>query len=317
MNRPLIYGNTPTFLHASSVAKDLAQAANYHATIYGVPWEGAVTWGAYTGCELGPKVIRQCSERYSGYLPELDDIDVLSYYSLADAGDVSTIPADVPATMETIQSFASSLWASGTFPVGLGGDHGITYPVVRALGETTGKKIGIIHIDAHFDNNDESMGDEFGRGSPFARMYEYEQVRNESLVHLGIHGPRNKAVNGRSAKEAGAVTITIDKIRSAPDLKAFAKEVYDIAADGTDEVYLSICSDILDYAYNPGGPADANGLHPEQLLTLIHEFGSYGVCGMDFVEVYPQQDQNDFSSHFVTLAILYVLAGRLKQEGKA
>src|SRR5690606_9876407 len=70
-----LYGNTPCFLGAENVSKS-KNLSGVDAVVYGVPWEGAVTWGDYTGCELGPKVIRLCSARYSGYLPELDHIDV-------------------------------------------------------------------------------------------------------------------------------------------------------------------------------------------------------------------------------------------------
>lgn len=304
-----IYGNTPCYLGSTDVSGDWNKAAGKDVLFYGVPWEGAVTWGDFTGCELAPKVIRLSSARYSGYLPELDHIDVKEHLTMGDAGDIDVVPSNVEETMKRIGAFAGRAWDSGAFPIALGGDHGITYPIVKALADK-GKKVGIIHMDAHYDNNDSSMGDPYGRGAPFARLYETDGVRNESLVHLGIHGPRNKPENGRSAKEAGAVTLTLHDIRkNGHDLEAFADKVYAIAAEQTDAVYLSICSDVLDHAFNPGGPIDGNGLHSHELLTLIHAFAKKGLIGMDYVEVYPQQDPNDFSSHFVTNAVLYALAG--------
>src|SRR5699024_4596889 len=117
------------------------------------------------------------------------------------------------------------------------------------------------------------------------RLYETEGVRNESLIHTGIKGPRNKPETGKYATEAGAVTLTINDIKEAKDLKAYANEIYDMASKDVDVVYLTICSDVLDFAFNPGGPVDGNGLTSYELLTMIHEFGKRGVCGMDFVEV--------------------------------
>ena len=278
----MIYGNTPCMLGAKNISatKDFSDV---DVIVYGVPWEGAVTWGDYTGCELGPKVMRLCSARYSGYLPEINDMDIFEHVTLGDMGDIDIVPADVDETMKRITDFTSELWKSGKFVIGLGGDHGITYPIVKAIAEQD-KKVGIIHLDAHYDNLPSHNGDQFARCSPFARLYEQEGVRNESIIHTGIHGPRNKPESGRNAKAAGAVTITINDIRGHKDLKEMAKEIYAQAS-----------KDLTSY----------------ELLTLVHEICKLGVIGMDFVEIYPQQDPNKFSAHFASTLILYALAGNI------
>ncbi|HZG73807.1 MAG TPA: agmatinase family protein [Chondromyces sp.] len=309
-----IYGNTPCMLGAQNISKTKAMN-DVDAIVYGVPWEGAVTWGDYTGCELGPKVMRLCSGRYSGYLPELDHIDVFEHIKLGDIGDIDVVPADVDETMRRITAFTEKLWESGKFIIGLGGDHGVTYPIVKAL-TNQGKKVGIIHLDAHYDNLPSHNGDQYARCSPFARLYETEGVRNESIIHTGIHGPRNEARAGRNAKEAGAVTLTINDIRASKDLKALAAEIHKMASKDVDCVYLSICSDVLDFAFNPGGPVDGNGLTSFELLTLVHEICKLGVIGMDFVEVYPQQDPTQLSAHFASTILLYALAGHILNKNQ-
>ncbi|MBM7714400.1 arginase family enzyme [Bacillus thermophilus] len=140
--------------------------------------------GDYTGCELGPKVMRLCSARYSGYLPELDHIDVFEHITLGDIGDIDVVPADVEKTMNRITNFTSNLWRSGKFIIGLGGDHGVTFPIVKALAETTGKKVGIIHMDAHYDNMPHYSGDKFARCTPFARLYERT---DDSIDMVGLN----------------------------------------------------------------------------------------------------------------------------------
>ncbi|HEX7064908.1 MAG TPA: agmatinase family protein [Bacillales bacterium] len=316
MEDKTIYGNTPCFLGAEHLVDHPEKTENVDVIVYGVPWEGAVTWGDYTGCELGPKVMRLSSGRYSGYLPELDHLDVLEHLKLGDMGDVSIVPADVKQTMTNIKEFAWKVWDTGKFSVALGGDHGIAYPIISALGEKTDGQVGIIHLDAHYDNHDSHNGDEFARSTPFKRLYEDENVRTESLVHMGIHGPRNTAQNGRNAKEAGAQIMTLNEVREAGDLKEAARKAYEMASEGTEAVYLTICSDVLDHAYNPGGPVDANGMTSNELLTIVHEVAKMGIAGMEFVEVYPQQDANDFSSHFATTLILYALAGHIRNSKK-
>ncbi|MCG7335009.1 agmatinase family protein [Sporosarcina sp. ACRSM] len=309
-----LYGNTPCFLGAKNISKEQS-FEGIDAVVYGIPWEGAVTWGDYTGCELGPKVMRLTSGRYSGYLPELDHIDVFEHMKLGDIGDIDVVPADVDETMTRITNFTRKLWDSGKFLVGLGGDHGVTFPIVKALAES-GKKVGIIHLDAHYDNLPSHNGDQYARCSPFARLYEQEGVRNESIIHTGIHGPRNEPQAGRNAKEAGAVTVTVNDIRNAKDLKQLAVELHAMASKDVDCVYLSICSDVLDFAFNPGGPVDGNGLTSYELLTLVHEICKQGVIGMDFVEVYPQQDSNQNSAHFVSTVVLYALAGVIANKAE-
>lgn len=304
-----IYGNTPPMLGAKNLTD--ATELNTDVLFYGVPWEASSTWGDYTGVEIGPKQMRLSSGRYSTYLPELDHINIEDHLTFGDVGDVAVNPHNVPETVDIIEGFTKNLWNSGKFLVGLGGDHSVTYPIVKAL-TNTGKKVGIIHLDSHYDNYDEFEGDKYARSTPFKRLYETEGVRNESLIHAGIKGPRNKPENGKAAKDAGAVTLTINDIRAQDDLKAYANEIYDMASKDVDVVYLTICSDVLDFAFNPGGPVDGNGLNSYELLTMIYEFGKRGLCGMDYVEVYPMQDANQNSAHFVSTAVLYVLAGHVQ-----
>ncbi|PTI61930.1 arginase family protein, partial [Staphylococcus succinus] len=123
--------------------------------------------------------------------------------------------------------------------------------------------------------------------------------------------PRNKPETGRFAQASGAVTLTINDIRNAKDLKQFSRDIYNQAREEVDVVYLTICSDVLDFAFNPGGPVDGNGITSYELLTMIYEFASLGLCGMDYVEVYPMKDPNQNSAHFVSTAVLYVLAGHV------
>lgn len=316
MRQEMIYGNTPCFLGGKKVSLGDDSTKDRDILIYGVPWEGSVTWGNYTGCELGPKVIRLNSARYSGYLPELNHIDVKEHYTFGDLGDVDVVPADTRETMERIENFASKVWKTDKFPVAFGGDHGITYPIVKALSEEIDGQVGIIHLDAHYDNHPDYEGDLYARSTPFHRIYESESVRNESIVHMGIHGPRNKPETGRYADEVGATTISGREIKQSKNLVELARDAYKIASEGTEAVYLSICSDVLDFAFNPGGPVDGNGLTSYELVELVHEFAKLDIRGMDYVEVYPQQDTNDNSSHFVSTVVLYALAGRILNQQK-
>jgi agmatinase len=306
-NRPIIYGTTPT-LFGGEVVKKIDDFAGKDVIALGVPWEGAVTWGSYTGCELAPKTIRQASARYTGYLPELEDIDVFSHLTLGDYGDVDVVPADTIETYRRIEAKVKDIFSAGKFPVVLGGDHGITYPIMKALSENVNGKVGIIHFDAHFDNR-EIFGDEpYARCCPLARISELPNVKTDSIVHFGIRGPRNSPQDGAYAKKIGAKVVTITDIRRG-NLEQLVDEAYQAASSGTEAVYVTVCSDVLDIAFNPGGPIDANGLTSYELLTALYSLALKGIDGFDVVEIYPPSDPNGTSSHMANWMILYVLAG--------
>jgi agmatinase len=87
------------------------------------------------------------------------------------------------------------------------------------------------------------------------------------------------------------------------------EEAIGIARKGPRCIYVTICSDCIDAGFNPGGPADFNGLFPGDLFSALYKLGESGSAGLDFVEIYPLQDPNNFSSHLAAWAIIHALAG--------
>jgi agmatinase len=110
------------------------------------------------------------------------------------------------------------------------------------------------------------------------------------------------------AKEIGARVFTIREIRTR-GMDAVIDEAIELATRGTGCFYVTICSDCMDVAFNPGGPADFNGLFPHELFTALYKLGENGLAGLDFVEIYPLQDLNNTSSHLAAWAIIHALAG--------
>lgn len=304
---PILYGDTPTlFGKPFLAASDLGGRAD--VAISGVPWEGTVTWGSWSGCELGPRTIRHASARYTGFLPEYG-IDAFDVLRLVDTGDVVVDMMNRETTFANIKQRIREIVAAHVFPATFGGDHSISYPIMEALGEVLDGPIGLVHLDAHFDNKDEYDGDPFARCCPFRRVAELPSVRTESMVHLGIRGPRNSKTQWEYAKSIGATTLTINDVRGR-GIDAAVREAYDIAATGTKAVYVSVCSDVLDIAANPGGPADPNGLTTYELFRALHYLGGrQNIAGFDMVELYPPADSNHTSSHVAVWALLHLLVG--------
>jgi guanidinopropionase len=130
----------------------------------------------------------------------------------------------------------------------------------------------------------------------------------ESIVHVGIRGPRNSPAQLGYAKDMGATIFTMKEVRKR-GIESVVDDAISIANNGTKKVFLTICSDCIDAGFNPGGPADFNGLLPHELLTSLHTIGQSGIAGLDYVEIYPGQDRNGFSSHLVAWAMIYLLTG--------
>jgi agmatinase len=311
---PCIYGDTPSFL-GSRIIKSGNDLKKSDVVIMGVPWEGTITWGSYSGCELAPKAIRHASARYGGYLPEYN-INLFDYLKLSDAGDIEVYPSSPERTMKTVEAKADEIYKGNAIPFCLGGDHSFTPEIVKALSKNTSGKIGVIHFDAHLDNMSEFNDDKFPRCGPLYRIAQIREVKKDSIVHFGIRGPRNAPSQFEFAKKIGARLITIKEIRESGIEKSI-KSAIDIAYKGTKAVYVTICSDVIDVAYNPGGPADFDGLIPHELFYALHQLGKKGIKGLDFVEIYPLFDRNEVSAHLAVWSIIHALIGMaVKKKGK-
>jgi len=308
---PEIFRGVPSFM-GMPVIQDKNKIKDYDVVIMGAPWEGVVTWGSFSGCELATKSIRSASIRYSGFLPETG-IDVLDYLKVGDYGDAPTNPGNIEKTFENIQNKASDIYQQGAISITYGGDHSTSIPVVRALAENTDGKVGIVHLDAHMDNMDVYKGEVYARCCPLHRIYEIENVDPRNIVHMGIRGPRNNPRQVEFAKARGATILTSFEMKRNGIDSAIEKAL-EVVKDGTDAVYVTVCFDILDIAFNPGGSPDLNGLTSFELSIILHKLACAGINGLDIVEVYPPTDPNNVSSHAAVWMSLYVMSGIVKNR---
>ena len=195
---------------------------NYDATVLGVPFDGGTTYRP--GTRFGPQGVRKISALYTPYNFEMG-VDLREQMTLADVGDVFTIPANIEKTFDQISNAVAHVAASGSMPFIIGGDHSIGFPCVRGIASVTSKKIGIIHVDRHADIQGArlltpassavwhlSMGvsvcrvraekdlDERMHTTPWYYATELPNVPASNLVQIGIGGwqvPRESLPNMR------------------------------------------------------------------------------------------------------------------------
>jgi agmatinase len=310
---PKVYGDTPSFL-GTPVLNTNYLKKGFDVIFAGVPWEGTITWGSFSGCEFATKTIRHSAARYGGFLPEYN-LDLFDYLKIGDIGDVPVNPNNPPETMKNVFVAMDKIYKNKSIPFVLGGDHSISPEIVKALSKNIKGNIGIIHFDAHLDNVKTFGEDKFPRCGPLHRIAQIKKVRKQSIVHVGIRGPRNAPSQVGYAREMGATIFTMAEVRKK-GIDTVIDNAIAIAHEKTECIYITICSDCIDAAFNPGGPADFNGLFPHELFSALYRLGESGIAGLDYVEVYPNQDPHSFSSHLAAWAIIYALVGLAARRSK-
>ncbi len=163
--------------------------------------------------------------------------------------------------------------ANGFHPIALGGDHSITYPILRAI-ETKHSSLTILHIDAHGDLYDEFDGDRYSHACPFARIME-ERLASR-LVQVGI-----RTLTPEQRDQIARFDVNCIEMRH------FADGVRPLVEG---PVYVSIDLDGLDPAFAPGvSHREPGGLSVRDVITMIQELPG-PVVGADVVEYNPSQD---------------------------
>jgi agmatinase len=237
--------------------------------LIGVPYDasssylrGAAEAPAHIRAALATSASNPWSERIvSSVSPEV----------LEDAGDLA-VPA-TPESRAVIEDAIHKLVAQDRRVIALGGDHSITYPIVRAVGKAF-RGLTILQIDAHPDLYDEFEGDRFSHACPFARILEERLA--DRIVQVGI-----RAMTGHGRDQA--LRFGVEQI----DMRAWA----DGARPGVEgHVYVSIDLDGLDPAFAPGvSHREPGGLTVRDVLTMIDGLTGQ-LVGADIVEFNPKQD---------------------------
>jgi arginase len=210
---------------------------------------------------------------------------------LTDAGDLPLPPnADARARIE---SGIADLLDRGWRPIALGGDHSVTYPIIRAVSRVYAP-LTILHVDAHPDLYEEFEGDRFSHACPFARIM--EESLAQRLVQVGI-----RTMNGHQREQADRFGVEVI------DMRAW---VAGTRPSLSGAVYVSIDLDGLDPAFAPGvSHREAGGLSVRDVLALVQDADG-DVIGADLVEYNPRQDIGGITAT-VAAKLVKELAGRM------
>ena len=224
------------------------------------------------GAAGAPAEIRKALWSPSSNLASETGADLGTPGSLSDEGDLAL--REEPGDRARIESAVGALVARGLTPLLLGGDHSVTYPVVRALAAVH-RRLSILHFDAHPDLYDVLEGNRFSHACPFARIM--EEGLAQRLVQVGI-----RTLNAHQAQQAERFGVQIAAMDGfAPDRVSVPRG----------PLYVTIDLDGLDPAFAPGvAHPEAGGLSVRDVIRVLHRVKG-PVVGADVVELLPSADE--------------------------
>ena len=206
---------------------------------------------------------------------------------VADLGDVAINPYNLLDSIARIEQAFDRIVGAGCTPISLGGDHTVTLPILRAIHRRHGP-VGLIHIDAHADVNDEMFGEKIAHGTPFRRAAEEGLIDPNRVVQIGLRGTGYTAEDFDWCRRQGFQVVQVEECWG----RSLAPLMRDIRGRmGNGPVYFTLDIDGIDPAFAPGtGTPEIAGLTVPQVLEIIR--GSWGLqlVGADVVEVAPPYD---------------------------
>lgn len=256
--------------------------------LIGVPMDLGVTNRA--GARLGPRAVRAV-ERI-GPIDHVLKIAPLIGGKAADIGDVPFRSRfSLEQCHEDIEAFYTKIAEAGVIPMSVGGDHSITYPIMKALGRK--RPLAMVHIDAHCDTSGPYEGSKFHHGAPF-RMAVLDGVLDpERTIQIGIRGGAEYL--WEFSYDSGMSVVHIEDVQKC-GIPAVIEQACKVVGDA--DVYISFDVDGIDPAFAPGtGTPEIGGLTPREGLELLRGLLGLNIVGGDVVEVAPQYDANTNTAH--------------------
>ncbi len=285
-NQPLGGNEMPRFGGPATMMRLPAQATaeGLDACFIGIPLD--IGTSNRSGTRLGPRQIRDESRMLRPYnmatrAAPFDSLQV------ADIGDVPINTFDLKKSVDIITEHFREILSHGAIPLTLGGDHTLTWPILRAVKERHGP-VALIHVDAHADVNEHMFGEAVAHGCPFRRAWEDGCLLNDRVFQIGLRGTGYSAEDFDWGRDQGWTVVQAEDCWHK-SLTPLMEQVRRVIGDAP--VYLSFDIDSLDPAFAPGtGTVEPGGLSTWQALEIVRGCAGLNLVGCDLVEVSPPYD---------------------------
>ncbi len=254
--------------------------------IAGIPMDIGTT--NRSGTRDGPAAIRRASRMLTDGDHPVHRVEP-TRMDIADIGDFQLALGDIPGSLFAIEAQATAIGHL----IALGGEHGITLPLLRALRSRLGHPLGLVHFDAHVDTWPDNFGQAYAHGSPFYHAINEGLVDPRRMIQIGIRSPVQNDVMDWTLAQGVTILSAQDVHATSPDVIA------DRIKTVTDEIacYLSFDIDALDPAFAPGtGTPEIGGLASWQVQAILRQMAPVRFIGMDIVEVAPAYDHAEITA---------------------
>jgi arginase len=253
-----------------SFAARVAALSEGQVAVVGLPWDEQSSF--MRGAALAPSHIRDVLHDGSANLCTEHGADLAATAGWTDVGDVPLTSG--PAVLAEIEGAIDALVERGARVLSLGGDHAVSYPVLRAYARAH-PRLTVLHIDAHPDLYDQFEGSRLSHACPFARVMEERLVSR--LVQVGI-----RTMTPHQREQATRFGVEVVEMRHWTPARRLEL--------GDAPVYLSLDLDALDPACAPGvSHHEPGGFTTREVLGILHAIGP-ALVGADLVEFNPRRD---------------------------
>jgi len=253
------------------------EVAGAQIAFVGIPYDVATT--GRPGARFGPTAIRSVSSMIAELAHYPTGFKIQSDVIAVDTGDLE-IDIHNPLTVPgTITARIAATLEAGAFPIVMGGDHFVTFPVLRAIAAEHGP-VALVHFDAHTDTWEPTSADDINHGTMFVHAIREGLIDVDRSIQIGIrtHNPDTRGIkilDARWVREHGTAAVAAAVLEQVGDAKS----------------YLTFDIDCLDPAFAPGtGTPVAGGLASREAIDIVAAIGHANFVGMDLVEVAPIYD---------------------------
>jgi guanidinopropionase len=253
--------------------------------LIGVPTDLGVT--NRPGARHGPREIRNASSLMRAFNLGLG-VNPYELCRIADLGDVRLSHRyDLEQQVKEIEAYYAKVKAAGVRPVSAGGDHSITYPILKALAKDA--PVGLVHVDAHTDTWGEFYGSKFTHGAPFRLAVEAGVLDPKRTIQIGIRGGQNFLDGIEFSRSRGMRVLFMEEFADL-GVQGVIAEARRVVGEGP--TYISFDVDGLDPVYAPGtGTPEVGGITTLEAQRLLRGMRGLDLIGGDVVEVAPPYDQ--------------------------
>jgi len=266
---------------------------NAQAVVWGIPFDAAVS--NRPGARFGPQAIRRASAIFDNDPQYPFERDLFEFMAVVDYGDCLLDYGNHQKTPETIEREAAKIIQDGAYLLSLGGDHFVTWPLLKAHAAKYGP-LALVQFDAHQDTWFDD-GKRIDHGSFVGRAAREGIIDTERSIQIGIrtHAPEDcgiRMIYGHEVEDMKAAEI--------------ANEI--ISHVGMAPAYLTFDIDCLDPAFAPGtGTPVAGGPSSAKALSILRKLGQLDLKGSDVVEVAPAYDHADITAIAGASIAMYML----------